>query len=336
MKASYDFVEGELRACTAATAPVRVYAAPSAIEREELMAFLGLDAYDLNAALDPDEVPRLEISHDTTTLIWKRPCNVSVTEQLRFEVASAAVFLRGDTLVMVTGDAHLPFDEREFRAMADVRDLLLRLQLHTVHHYLGHLRVIKQLTSELGNKLSGSMENRYYLQMLALSESLIYYVDGIEGNMAVLSKLRSACQRLGLSPEQVEALHDISLDTQQCARQAGIYSSVLSGLMDARGTIINNNVNTLLKKLTLISVIFLPLNLLASIGGMSEFSAWTSALDWRLSYGGVLLGMALLAWLLWVVLQRLVEQRSSLRPPLRPAARLRQYWRAFWQRRLSG
>ena len=68
------------------------------------------------------------------------------------------------------------------------------------------------------------------------------------------------------------------------SRQADIYSSVLSGLMDARGTIVNNNMNVLLKNLTLINIVFLPLNLIASIGGMSEWSMMTQGLDWRISY----------------------------------------------------
>jgi magnesium transporter len=54
--------------------------------------------------------------------------------------------------------------------------------------------------------------------------------------------------------------------------------------MDARGTLVNNNMNVILKNLTMINVIFLPLNLIASIGGMSEYSFMTRGIDWRVSY----------------------------------------------------
>ncbi|MFT3735301.1 MAG: magnesium transporter CorA family protein [Rhodocyclaceae bacterium] len=304
MKAGYDCINGEVQASQAEEVPIRVYAAPNKEEREELLRDFGLDRYDLDAALDPDEIPRLEFSPELATLIFKRPKNVTVSEQLRFDVCSVTFFIRGGSMVLVTAEKELHFDRREFRALNGPNDFLLKFLLATVHHFLEHLKIIKQLTAELGNKLSVSMENRYYLQMLALSESLIYYIDGIEANLAVLSKLRSAAHRLGLTESQIETLHDITLDTQQCARQADIYSSVLSGLMDARGTIINNNVNNLLKNLTLISVIFLPLNLLASIGGMSEFSGWVQevGINWHLAYAGVLLGMALLGGAMWVML----------------------------------
>jgi magnesium transporter len=310
LKQTYSFRNGEVHCSDDAVAPICVYSAPTRQEREELRVSLGLDDYDLDAALDPEEIPRLEFGeHGCANIIWKRPKNVSVGAQLRFDVSSVGMFMRPDRLVMVTADEQMDFGEREFRGVHNLNDFLLKQLLHTVHHYLGHLKVIKQINAELGSKISVSMENRYYLQMLALSESLIYYIDGIEANAAVLGKMRGASHRLSLDEKQQDSLHDIVLDMQQCARQAGIYSSVLSGLMDARGAIINNNVNTLLKNLTLISVIFLPLNLVASIGGMSEFSVWTAGLDWRLSYALLLLGMAISGWLTWRVIMFMAEGR---------------------------
>jgi magnesium transporter len=74
--------------------------------------------------------------------------------------------------------------------------------------------------------------------------------------------------------------------------------------MDARGNLVNNNMNVLLKNLTIINVVFLPLNLLASIGGMSEFSMMTGGSDWRLSYGLFSLGLVAIGWLTAVVLRR--------------------------------
>ena len=196
----------------------------------------------------------------------------------------------------------IPFSAKEFQGASSSVDILLRFLLYTVHHYLGHLKMIKQLTIELESKISSAMENRYLLQMFSLSESLIYYLNAIEANGAVLVKLRTAVEKLGLSKERIEFLDDIMLDNQQCARQAQIYSTVLSGLMDARGTIINNNMNVLLKNLTLINVIFLPLNLIASILGMSEFSMMMQGVDWRLAYFLFSLGMIVVGWGTWLIL----------------------------------
>jgi magnesium transporter len=73
--------------------------------------------------------------------------------------------------------------------------------------------------------------------------------------------------------------------------------------MDARGNIINNNMNILLKNLTLINVVFLPLNLIASVGGMSEFTMMTQGiLDWRTAYFLFLIGMVILGIMTWIFL----------------------------------
>jgi magnesium transporter len=115
--------------------------------------------------------------------------------------------------------------------------------------------------------------------------------------------------QLGLTPEQLQLLDDIIIENTQCARQTEIYSSVLSGLMDARGSIVNNNMNVLLKNLMLINVVFLPLGVLAGIGGMSEFSMMTSGFDWRISYSLFLAGLASLGIGLWYTLNRIVNRQ---------------------------
>ena len=290
---------------------VLVYTAPDSKEMREVTEKLSLDPHDLESALDADEISRVEFTPECVSIIWKQPKNVSVAEQLRFDVGSMGLFLHQHRLTVILDEDTLSFAGKEFKRCGSSTDVLLKLLDHTVRHYLGHLKVIKQLTSDLGAKITGSMANQYLLQMLALAESLIYYINAIEANGGVLAKLSTHTQRLGLNADQIERLHDIVVDNQQCARQARIYSDVVSGLMDARGTIINNNVSVLLKKLTLISIIFLPLNLIASIGGMSEFSMMTHGIDWRISYALFALAMVALGWGSWHALVRLLERRPS-------------------------
>jgi magnesium transporter len=312
MKAGFEIREGCVTPATDERATILVYAAPTTQEKQEVIEALGLDSYDLESALDPDEISRVEFSPARVSVIWKRPKNASFDQQqVRFDVSSIGLFLHQERLVVIMGEEVIPFSAKEFQGASSPVDALLRFLLHTVHHYLGHLKVIKQLTVELGSKISASMENRYLLQMFALSESLIYYLNAIEANAAVLTKLGANAERLALPKQDVEFLHDVMLDNQQCARQAQIYSSVLSGLMDARGTIVNNNVNVLLKNLTLINVIFLPLTLIASIGGMSEFSMMTQGIDWRVSYALLVGGMAVLGWATWVALVRILDKRQT-------------------------
>jgi magnesium transporter len=292
---------------------ILVFVAPDERERSILRDQFHLDDYDLSSTLDPDEVPRVEASGGRSFVIWKIPKSAKVSEAVELGVRPVSLVLLGDRLAFVMNEGEISFASREFRNCRTVRDVLLGFLLYTVRHYVGHLRVIKQMSSEIEKKITVSMENRHLLQMFALSESLVYYVDGVEGNGAVLAKLHSIATELELDTRQHQLLEDIVLENGQAARQANIYSSILSGLMDARGTIVNNNMNVLLKNLTLINTVLLPLNLIASIGGMSEWSMMTRGLDWRVSYGLFTLGIAALGWLMWVIVTRFIDRDGARR-----------------------
>lgn len=294
-------------------ADILVCCQPNETEKEELKLKFDLDLFDVDAIYDADEVPRVETSQDSAFIIWKRPDNVSFSDVLEFQVSSLGIAVKDNKVAFIAPKGELPFAGREFKRIDSVWDCILRVLLHSVHHYQGHLKAIKMMSQELQAKLVTSMENKYLLDMFALSESLIYYYNALEANLAVLSKLRAMPDRLRLTADQVELLDDVLIENQQASKQASIYSNVLSGLMDARGSIINNNMNVMLKNLTIINVVFLPLNLIASIGGMSEFSMMTHGIDWRLSYGLFSVAMVLLGWTWWWAVVILDKKRSPHR-----------------------
>lgn len=311
MKKTYSFENSQLvLSSPGREAQVIVYSKPNDAERDELIKDFSLESFDFDAICDPDEVPRLEISADSVLVIWKSPDNVSSKETIEFNVSSVGFILRKDKLVVILPKGEIPFDGREFRRLNNLLDVFLRLFIYTIRRYQGHLKAIKIISAELQSKIVSSMENKYLLQMFTLGESLVYYLNALETNSTILMRLRALTERLNFTPEQTNFLDDIIIENQQAVKQASIYSNVLSGLMDARGTIINNNMNILLKNLTLINVVFLPLNLIASMLGMSEFSMMTEGIDWKLSYTIFSLAMVIIGWLTWWWLVNIVERKQ--------------------------
>lgn len=187
--------------------------------------------------------------------------------------------------------------------------MLLDLLLHNIHHYLGHLKVIKLVARELQHKFNQTLENRHLLQMFNLSESLIHYLNALHSNGTLLARLRNHAHMEHFQGSAIALIDDLIIENNQCYKQAEIYSTVFAGLMDARGNLMNNSSNQLLRKLTLINVVFLPLNLIASIGGMSEFSMMTAGTPWWLAYSLLLLAMLLAAVAMTVGLRRLGGRR---------------------------
>jgi magnesium transporter len=277
---------------------VQIYINPDQNERNILLTTYNIDNHTLSSALDPDEVPRIEFDLDSIFIIWKRPMNYSGEDNFFFNVASMGVFLFKEQLVVVLSE-DVSFSTPGIRLIPKINSLLLAmlsLLYSTIHHYLEHLKIIKQISRAVQQKINTSMENEYLIQMFNLSESLVYYLNGVNANNSVLVRLRNHAEKLNFSADTIDLLDDIIIENNQCLKQAEIYSTVLGGLMDARGNLVNNNMNVLLKKLTIINIVFLPLNLIASIGGMSEFTIMTHGIHWGLSYSLFFVAMVIIGW----------------------------------------
>lgn len=190
--------------------------------------------------------------------------------------------------------------------------LFLRVLSSCITHFMSHLHVINDITDELETKLSKSMENRSLLLMFTIEKSLVYYVNAISANGRVIEKLKANAKNTqtgGLSVEQLEYIDDLAIDNAQCLEQAQVYANVLTGLMDARASVVSNNLNILMKRLTVINVVFMPLNVLAGIGGMSEYTMMTSGTPWPLAYAIFCFGLTIIGLLTYLFLKR-IEKKS--------------------------
>jgi magnesium transporter len=308
---AYRIESAQLMEISPELADILIISKPTDTEKEVLGKEFALDPLDVEAIFDPDEVPRIESSRDSTLLIWKCPDDISRGDTIQFGVSSLGIAIRQNKAAVIVPRNSLVMTGRDFKYVNSLWECILHTLMYTVHRYQGHLKAIKLMSQELQAKIVTSMENKYLLQMFALGESLVYYHNALESNFVVLSKLRAGSDKLKLTVAEIDLLDDIIIENQQASKQASIYSTVLSGLMDARGTIINNNMNVLLKNLTLINVVFLPLNLIASIGGMSEYSAITHGINWHVSYGIFSLAMLAIGWVTWWWLVKILERNQN-------------------------
>lgn len=299
MVKKFELLNNSLVESKSTECPILVFVNPDATEKNTLLSSFAIDEHTLLSALDPDELSRIEIDVDALSLIWKRPMNYSGQDNFYFNVASVGLFLFKDRLAIVLNEdiSIAPTGTRKVQRLDSLLNVVLAFLYETIYHYLEHLKVIKMISRDIQQKINTSMENKHLIQMFNLSESLVYYANAINGNNAVLTRLRTHAEKANFGEQILDLLDDLIIENNQCFKQAEIYSTVFSGLMDARGTLVNNNMNVLLKNLTMINVVFLPLNLIASIGGMSEFSMMTGVIDWRLSYSLFLVAMVTIGWL---------------------------------------
>jgi magnesium transporter len=282
----FTIIQGRLSETSPGDGMVTIYSNPTAQEQRALVEVFNIDEHTLASALDPEEIARLEFDEESreTFIVWTRPRRGAsdVPEHLR--LASMGFFLSSDHMTIVTQE-EAPLLRAGDRADS-IRTLMLGIMAWTVDEFTVELKTIKRISRDIEQQLARTVENRQLLRMFDLSEGLVYHINALEADRGVLQRLRALSQRLGFDEADVEFLDDIIIDSTQCISQARTFSTILAGLMDARGNLINNNMNVLLKNLTIINVVFLPLGVIASMGGMSEFTMMLDqySIDWRIGY----------------------------------------------------
>ena len=281
-------------------AGILLFVNPSAEEQKYLVDVLKIDEHTLASAMDPEELPRLETEPEHTALILNRPRNYSGKEQLVFRVASMGLFLYKNQLVIVLPEDIPLFIGKRFNSVAGLNDVFLKIIYNAISHYLEHLRIINMITEEIEDKMTQSMDNKYLLNLFSLEKSLVYYASAITANGFVFEKLRNFSIRIGLNEQNREMLYDIIVENTQSQKQAEIYSNILASLMDARASIVNNNLNVLVKKLNTITIwimvptfvvsafsmnVAIPLashpNAFWIIMGLAVLSVWCAVMYWK-------------------------------------------------------
>ena len=269
MNKDFAIAEGKVIPAEQGTGAVRVYVNPDEQEKAYLVRELRVDEHTLNSALDPDELSRLEFEPEHVAIIMKRPKGYCRNDPLLFGDGSTGIFLFKDRLIIVLNEEIPLFSTMQFNKVLSLNDLLLKLIFGSIASYLDRLKVISTITDDLEHKINASFEKRYLISLFNLEKNLVYFLKSITANGVLIERLRHASTRIGFTQDESEFLDDITIENNQCLKQAEIYSNVLASLMDARASIVGNNLNVLMKTLNLITIGIMVPTLVVSIFSMN-------------------------------------------------------------------
>jgi magnesium transporter len=254
MLKNYQIINGRVVESDDTASPIRVYINPDEETKKYLIYDFNIDEHTLISATDPDEQSRLEFEPEHVALIIKSPKNYSAEEEFAFKIGSVGFFLFKDFLIVICAEEVPLFEGKIFSKINSLIDVVLKFIFSVINHFTGHLKVIHMISDSMEDKISSSMENRYLLNLFELEKSLVYYLNGIQSNSMLIEKLKMNSAKIGLNQDQTEFLDDTTIENNQCYRQAEIYSNILASLMDARVSIVSNNLNILMKTLNIITI----------------------------------------------------------------------------------
>jgi len=185
--------------------------------------------------------------------------------------------------------------------VSDGMDLLLDLYAADAEYSADALEDVYAALGRVGKKvLSETMTDREAAETLA---------DIAEEERALAFLIR----RKLLSATQLEDAQQIMRDIESLDGHTAFLFEKINFLMDATVGFININQNRVIYKLTVLSVIFMPLNIIAGMGGMSEYSMMTAGIPWPLSYGLFTIAMFAIAWLTYIILRYYEKPKKARR-----------------------
>ena len=303
MLQSYSVINGRIAKGAEGFPQIEVYILPDETERNHLINDYGVDEHTLLSSTDPDETPRIEFEDNHTAVILKYPKNYSAEDNFLFKVKSMGIFIFPPERIVIVLDDSIPlFTGRLASNVKAAQDVLLKTLLQTIRHFETHLRVINMCSDEIEHEINKSCGNKNLLNMFTLEKGLVYYVNALNGNRRVIERMKVNAQKFGFTEENIELLDDLAIENRQFLDQAEVYSQVLSGLMDARASIINNNLNVMMKNMNAIVIAISVPTFFTGVFGMSEFTAFLTGSKWFVGYPLFVFAMLLLAlFIYWLI-----------------------------------
>ena len=164
--------------------------------------------------------------------------------------------------------------------------MIFRLFLSSAVWYLKRLKQISTLIEKAKHNLDQGVNNESLIGLSRLQDSLTYFITSIRGNENLLSKLKFKLQVDELDADLIE---DVNIEMTQARETTSIYSDILESTMDTYSSIINNNMNTVMRTLTSVSIIMMFPTLISSLFGMNlvngmEESKWGFAVAIIISF----------------------------------------------------
>ena len=232
----------------------------------------------LTDPLDIDERSRYEREDDARLIVVNTPVlSESETDNDSIYITvPIGIILTPEALITITSAKEHPvlqlFIDNKIRNVNTARrsQFVLRIFEHTVYRFLTCLKRLNVRRNLIEQELYDSSRNRELKQLLSIEKSLVYFINALNGNELLKMKMKRA-DFLGIRQNEDlwDLFEDIIIDNGQALEMANIYTNILNGTMDAYGSIISNNLNITIQRLTLITIVLTVPMVVASFYGMN-------------------------------------------------------------------
>ena len=235
-----------------------------------------IDLDDLKSALDPEERSRLENEENYTMILVNIPVVEEENEKKWYETIPLGIFITRKIVFTVCleetnilkqfVDGLVP----GFYTYMKTR-FVYQILYNNASLFLHYLRIIDQRANQIEELLHETSKNSDLIQLYDLEKCLVYFTTALKSNEVVLEKLR---KHIGLRhyEEDQELLEDVIIENKQAMEMTYIYHNILRSTMSLFGSIIDNNLNQVMKFLAAVTIIVELPTMISGLYGMNAVS----------------------------------------------------------------
>ena len=245
---------------------------PTDEDRKMLEEQYEIPDYFLSDISDTDERARYEYDDGWMLIILRIQYVKEVRSRTPYTTVPLGIIHKRDvTITVCYYETNMMIDfvsyqQRRGEGFVDYVDMIFRMFLSSAVWYLKRLKQINLIIDKAKRDMDHNVDNSSLISLSRLQDSLTYFLTAIRGNETLLQKLRFKLQVDELDADLIE---DVNIEMSQARETARIYSEILDSTMETYRGIINNNMNTVMRTLTSMSIILMFPTLISSLFGMN-------------------------------------------------------------------
>jgi len=250
-------------------------------ETEYLQQEYQLEQDHILDILDPDELSRIEEGESGYILTIVRVPVYDPAAETPYFTVPVGIIIKGNTIITLCwtdSEVLKDFGANRVRnvRLTDFPSFIAQILNRANLNFLRYLKEINRRSTSIQNEMKLEIENREIIQMLGLEKSLVYFTTSLKSNSLLLQKMRST-KLIKFDEEDIDFVEGVLIDNKQAIEMADTYSNIMFGVMDTYDSIINNNLNNVMKKLAIINLVMMSPTFVTSYFGMNvrlPFETW--------------------------------------------------------------
>ena len=252
---------------------------PTREEIQQVSLVLGLDESFLNNSLDADELSRMEFEDGNLLVITNVPI---MDDEGNFDTLPLGLIFTHESIITVCARENKIIssfneDTAKFFDTREKANFMLSILFRAAKFYLRYLNIINKQTDSIEDSLKKTTHNKALFQLMEIQKSLVYFTTSLKDNQLVLQKLLRIVNTntgnlqsiLKFTEDDIDMLEDVIIENKQASEMVEMHRTILESMMDCMASIINNNLNLVMKFLASITIIMSIPTMIGSFWGMN-------------------------------------------------------------------